>query len=31
MPNSYPNKCAGRNEFFKTILNDVYVSVPHGS
>lgn len=31
MPNSYPNRCKGRTEFFKKILNDVYVSVPHGS
>lgn len=31
MPSSYPNRCKGRTEFFKDFLNDVYVSVPHGS
>ena len=31
MPLSYPNKCKGRIGIFKNILNDIYVSVPHGS
>ena len=31
MPISYPNKCAGRNYFFKQFLNDIFVSVPYGS
>lgn len=31
MPNSYPNRCKGKTDFFKQFLNDVYVSVPHGS
>ena len=31
MPNSYPNRCKGRSGIFKTFLNDIYVSVPHGS
>ena len=31
MPSSYPNRCKGKDDFFKQFLNDVYVSVPHGS
>ena len=31
MPVLYPNICRGRNTFYKEILNQTWVSVPHGS